>query len=125
MQNHTWIGLSLAGVLLVAPGASAQNQPPPPGVQATIPSPTPGPPDPALRVVKLPNGKRMHMLPATLETTQWGWFDNAQPPVMRVNSGDTIVLETMMHSHNQIVPARRSSKSRRRARTFRGADRTR
>ena len=44
------------------------------------------------------------MLPATLETTQWGWFDNAQPPVLRVNSGDTIILETMMHSHNQVVP---------------------
>ena len=44
------------------------------------------------------------MLPATLETTQWGWFDNAQPPVLRVNSGDTVVLETMMHSHNQVVP---------------------
>jgi acetamidase/formamidase len=44
------------------------------------------------------------VLPATLETTQWGWFDNSQPPVLRVKSGDTIVLETMMHSHNQIVP---------------------
>jgi acetamidase/formamidase len=43
-------------------------------------------------------------LPDTLETTQWGWFDNAQPPVLRVNSGDTIAMETMMHSHNQIVP---------------------
>jgi len=98
---------ALAGSAIVAllmAGALAQNQPPPPGEQATIPSPTPGPPDPTLRVVKLPNGKRMHMLPATLETTQWGWFDNAQPPVLRVNSGDTIVLETMMHSHNQIVP---------------------
>src|SRR6266705_2187694 len=92
-----------AGAALLMAGALAQNQPPP-GEQATIPSPTPGPPDPALRVVNLPNGKRMHMLPATLETTQWGWFDNAQPPVLRVNSGDTIVLETMMHSHNQVVP---------------------
>ena len=46
----------------------------------------------------------MHLLPATLDTTQWGWFDNAQAPVLRVNSGDTIVLETMMHSHNQVVP---------------------
>src|SRR6476619_6516842 len=90
-------------VALLMAGACAQSTQPP-GEQATIPSPTPGPPDPALRVVKLPNGKRMHMLPATLETTQWGWFDNAQPPVLRVNSGDTIVLETMMHSHNQIVP---------------------
>ena len=52
----------------------------------------------------LPGGKKMHLLPATLETTQWGWFDNAQEPVLRVNSGDTVVLETMMHSHNQVVP---------------------
>jgi len=95
---------SVTGAALLAAGALAQTQPPPPGEQATIPAPTPGPPDPTLRVVKLPNGKRMHMLPATLETTQWGWFDNAQPPVLRVNSGDTIVLETMMHSHNQVVP---------------------
>ncbi len=47
---------------------------------------------------------RVHLLPATMETTQWGWFNNAQPPVLHVNSGDTIVFETMMHSHNQVVP---------------------
>jgi len=58
-----------------------------------------------LRIVpasRLPG--KVHLLPATLETTQWGWFDNAQPPVLRVNPGDTVVMETMMHSHNQIVP---------------------
>ena len=107
MPHSGFVKLLLAGATgaaLLAAGALAQTQPPPPGEQATIPAPTPGPPDPALRVVKLPNGKRMHMLPATLETTQWGWFDNAQPPVLRVNSGDTIVLETMMHAHNQVVP---------------------
>ena len=49
---------------------------------------------------------KVHLLPATLETTQWGWFDNAQPPVLKVDSGDTVVLETMMHSHNQVVPGR-------------------
>ena len=49
---------------------------------------------------------RTHLLPATLETTQWGWFDNAQPPVLTIDSGDTVVLETMMHSHNQVVPGR-------------------
>ncbi len=27
-----------------------------------------------------------------------------RPPVLRVNSGDTVALETMMHSHNQVVP---------------------
>lgn len=53
---------------------------------------------------KLPG--KVHLLPATLETTQWGWFDNAQKPVLTVDSGDTIVMETMMHSHNQIVPGR-------------------
>ena len=54
---------------------------------------------------RLPSGK-LHVLPATLETTQWGWFNNAQPPVLRIDSGDTVVLETMMHSHNQVVPGR-------------------
>ena len=47
---------------------------------------------------------RTHLLPATLDTVQWGWFDNAQPPVLRVSPGDTVVMETLMHSHNQIVP---------------------
>jgi acetamidase/formamidase len=51
-------------------------------------------------------GGKVHLLPATLETTQWGWFDNAQPPVLRIESGDTVVLETMMHSHNAVVPGR-------------------
>ena len=49
---------------------------------------------------------KLHILPATLETTQWGWFNNAQAPVLTVESGDTVVLETMMHSHNQVVPGR-------------------
>ena len=49
---------------------------------------------------------KVYLLPATLETTQWGWFDNAQPPVLTIESGDTVILETMMHSHNQVVPGR-------------------
>ena len=54
--------------------------------------------------VATPRQGRVYLLPATPATTQWGWFDNAQPPVLRIRSGDTVVLETMMHSHNQIVP---------------------
>jgi len=57
--------------------------------------------------VALPGKKmsgKLHLLPATLETTQWGWFDNAQPPVLTIDPGDTVVLETMMHSHNMVVP---------------------
>src|SRR5215510_460738 len=95
------MGMALAGsagVALLVAGALAQNQ------AASTDSLNPGPADPALRVVTLPNGKKMHLLPATLETTQWGWFDNAQPPVLRVNSGDVVALETMMHAHNQVVP---------------------
>ena len=95
------MAVALAGstfVALLMAGALAQNPP------APTDSLNPGPADPALRVITLPNGKKMHLLPATLETTQWGWFDNAQPPVLRINSGDVVVLETMMHSHNQVVP---------------------
>src|SRR5262245_44075921 len=101
MLHRRVMGMALAGsagAALLMAGAPAQNQP------ASTYSLNPGPADPALRVVALPNGKKMHLLPATLETTQWGWFDNAQPPVLRVNSGDVVALETMMHSHNQVVP---------------------
>jgi acetamidase/formamidase len=73
---------------------------------ATVPfAPASTPEQEKLRVVpakRLPG--KVHLLPATLETTQWGWFNNAQPPVLHVDSGDTIVFETMMHSHNQVVP---------------------
>jgi acetamidase/formamidase len=98
-------GVIIGGAWLVGASAIRAQQP------AQQPAPTPtlavppiGPPDPNLRTVSLPSGKKVRLLPATLETTQWGWFDNAQPPVLRVNSGDTVVMETMMHSHNQVIP---------------------
>jgi acetamidase/formamidase len=90
--------LAAQGLATAAAQQSLPSEPPKEAIPAI------GPADPALRVVPLPNGKRLHLLPATLETTQWGWFDNAQPPVLRINSGDTVALETMMHSHNQVVP---------------------
>lgn len=46
----------------------------------------------------------VHVLPATLETTQWGWFDNAELPRLEIASGDTVVVETMSHSHGQLWP---------------------
>src|SRR5215470_4424578 len=49
-------------------------------------------------------GGAYHVLPATLETTQWGWLDPAEPPKLVVNSGDTVAVETMMHAHNKIQP---------------------
>src|SRR5947208_16710617 len=47
---------------------------------------------------------KVHLLPATMETTQLGWYDNAQKPVLTINSGDTVVMETMMHFHDRLVP---------------------
>ena len=55
----------------------------------------------------LPAGAKLgdvYVLPATPETTQWGWFDNAQPPVLKVRSGDRVAMETMMAAANQILP---------------------
>jgi acetamidase/formamidase len=49
-------------------------------------------------------GGKFHVLPATLETTQWGWLDPNEPPKLVVNSGDTVATETMMHAHNAIQP---------------------
>jgi len=46
-------------------------------------------------------GKR-HMLAATLETVQWGWLDPKEPPKLTVDSGDTVSVETMMHSHDKV-----------------------
>src|SRR5438067_7153479 len=103
-------GVIIGGAWLTTGSAIRAQQPapppaaPPPAAPPTQAVPPIGPPDPNLRTVALPSGKKVHLLPATLETTQWGWFDNAQPPVLRVNSGDTVVMETMMHSHNQVVP---------------------
>ena len=55
------------------------------------------------RALAVPGGK-FHALPATLETTQWGWLDPKEPPKLVVNSGDTVAVETMMHAHNKITP---------------------
>src|SRR5215208_2861645 len=103
--------LGVSGALIIGAAALAQTTPAPAPASpfpptATLGSGYPGvgPADNKLRAVTLPNGKTIHVLPATLETTQWGWFNNAQAPVLRVKSGDTVALETMMHSHNQVVP---------------------
>ena len=104
---------SLMGIV-VSLAAAQQPAPPPPAAPAAPPPPAPviqpfapasTPDQERLRVVpaKRYPGK-VHLLPATMETTQWGWFNNAQPPVLHVDSGDSIIFETMMHSHNQVVP---------------------
>ncbi|OLC13977.1 MAG: hypothetical protein AUH29_11420 [Candidatus Rokubacteria bacterium 13_1_40CM_69_27] len=55
------------------------------------------------RVVPVAGG-RYHVLPATLETTQWGWLDPNEKPKLMINSSDTVAIETMMHAHNAVQP---------------------
>ena len=33
---------------------------------------------------------KVHLLPATMETTQLGWYDNAQKPVLTIKPGDSV-----------------------------------
>src|SRR5438132_2385860 len=110
MKRRGLIAFAAAGVigggawLTTATAIRAQQPPAAPAAPPTQAVPPIGPADPKLQIVPVPEGKKVHLLPATLETTQWGWFNNAQPPVLRINSGDTVVMETMMHSHNQVIP---------------------
>jgi len=45
-----------------------------------------------------------HRVPATPETVRWGTFDAATPPVVTVNSGDTVVLECVSGSPDTLPP---------------------
>jgi acetamidase/formamidase len=96
------LGLSFA-LARAQQGQPSASPAAPPAIVPPVPASTPD--QEKLRQVQ---AKRypgtVHVLPATMETTQWGWFNNAQPPVLHVNSGDTVIFETMMHSHNQVVP---------------------
>src|SRR5262245_66079363 len=89
MKRRGLIALAATGViiggtwLVTATAIRAQQPPPAPAAPPTQAVPPIGPADPNLRTVALPSGKQVQLLPATPETTQRGWFDNAQPPVLR------------------------------------------
>src|SRR5215475_1504932 len=115
MATRSCLSALVALLLPLAALAQAQQTPaptpasPPAPAAQTAPAQVPfvpasTPEQEQLRIVPAKGAGKVHVLPATMETTQWGWFNNAQPPVLHVNSGDTIVFETMMHSHNQVVP---------------------
>ncbi|TMH57936.1 MAG: amidase [Betaproteobacteria bacterium] len=114
MLNKSCAALIAGSVLMSVASLSGAQQPQTPPAPAPVVPPAPAivpfvpaatPEQEQLRFVPAKRyGGQVHLLPATPETTQWGWFNNAQPPVLHVNSGDTIVFETMMHSHNQVVP---------------------
>jgi acetamidase/formamidase len=45
-----------------------------------------------------------YVLPANKDTVQWGWFDPNEKPKLTVNSGDTVSIETLRHSMDEIRP---------------------
>jgi len=45
-----------------------------------------------------------YILSATKDTVQWGWLDPAEPPKVTINSGDTVSIETLRHSMDEIKP---------------------
>jgi acetamidase/formamidase len=49
-------------------------------------------------------GHKHHSLAATPETVQWGWLDPKEPPKLTIDSGDTVSVETLMHSLDQVQP---------------------
>lgn len=66
-----------------------------------------GPPDQTHMIAPQKNvasKTKTYILPGTPATSQWGVFDNATPPVLTINSGDTVVYETLAAAANQVVP---------------------
>src|SRR5499427_3408902 len=98
MRFHKPAAVATTVAAICAGGAALAQQQPPISAQSA-----------AQKLMAVPASKypgRVHVLPATLETTQWGWFDNAELPRLIVDSGDTIIIETMSHSHGQLWPGR-------------------
>ena len=45
-----------------------------------------------------------HVLRANKDTAQWGWLDPTEKPKVVVDSGDTVSIETLRHSMDEIKP---------------------
>jgi len=99
MSKFQLISLTLLSTLLTSAVYAQQNE----NCQPFLP----GLPDQANMIApqKLAVSKeKKYILPGTPATSQWGVFDNAQPPVLSINSGDTVVIETLAAAANQVVP---------------------
>ena len=65
-----------------------------------------GPPNQDYMEVKplAKNGHRFWMLPATPQSTQWGVYDNSMAPVLRIDPGDTVAIQTVPAGGGQVAP---------------------
>jgi len=49
-----------------------------------------------------PRGQTTHSLKPTPQTIAWGYYDASTPPALRVQSGDTVEIQTLLAG---VVPA--------------------
>jgi acetamidase/formamidase len=66
-------------------------------------------PNPGLVILLLCAGPALaagkhHDLPATQENVQWGWLDPKELPRLKIQSGDTVSIETLLHAKDQLQP---------------------
>src|SRR3954449_955891 len=47
---------------------------------------------------------RRHEIPATPENMVWGYLDSTSPPVLSVNSGDTVTLHSFPAGGKETLP---------------------
>jgi len=80
MTRAGWASTLVLTLFLVAPNALTQQK------------------NPAARE---PQGHH-YVLPADKDTVQWGWLDPNEKPKLVVNSGDTVSIETLRHSLDEI-----------------------
>jgi len=92
--------ISMLAIIAVHASQTDTTQP-----AATV-APTIAPVDRAMTVATKKYPGKVYFLAATPDTTQWGWFDNAEPPRLKINSGDTVLFETLSHSHGQLYPGK-------------------
>ncbi len=99
MSNFKVMALTLLGTLITTSAQATQTQ----NCQPFLP----GLPDQANMVAPqaiTTSTTKKYILPGTPATSQWGVFNNAQPPVLSIQSGDTVDIETQAAAANQVVP---------------------
>jgi acetamidase/formamidase len=58
-----------------------------------------------MNVAVAKTGTRAHLLQSTPETVHWGYFDGALPPVLTIDSGDQVVIESVSGGPEWMPPA--------------------
>src|SRR5271168_183955 len=58
------------------------------------------PPSPRTEEGNMAAGRNHHHVPATDKTVHWGYFSKSLKPVLEVDSGDYVTVETLTHHAN-------------------------